>query len=78
MKSLYEGFRVEKDNVHVPLLQFADYTLIFCKLDEDMLGNLKKTLEIFSSVPGKRSIGRSQPFAVLILRTARSSLQHPC
>lgn len=47
MKSLYEEFKIEKDNIHVHLLQFADDTLIFCKFDEDMLRNLRKTLENF-------------------------------
>lgn len=26
---LYEGFVVGKDKIHVPILQFADYTLLF-------------------------------------------------
>lgn len=65
MEGLYEGFRVGKDNIHVPLLQYADETLIFCKFDDVMLGNLKKTLKFFNGVLGKRSIGISQPFVEL-------------
>ena len=47
LNGLYEGFMVGKNNVHVPLLQFADNTLIFSKFDEVIHENVKKTLEIF-------------------------------
>lgn len=44
---LYEGFVVGKDKIHVPILQFADDTLLFCKYDCNMLVTLKQTIEVF-------------------------------
>ena len=37
---MFEGFPVGKERVHVPLLQFADDTLVFDKFDELGKGNL--------------------------------------
>lgn len=42
----YEGFAVGMDNIHIPMLQFADDTLLFCKYD-NMLENLKQTIKLF-------------------------------
>ena len=42
------------EEVHVPLLQFADYILIFCKLEEAILENLQKTSELFKWCSGKK------------------------
>lgn len=53
-KGKFEGFVVGKDVVHVSLLQFADDTLIFCKYDDDMLENLRKTIEIFEWCSGQK------------------------
>lgn len=46
-KRKFEGFKVGKDNVHVPLLQFADDTLIFCKFEDESLDFLRKTINIY-------------------------------
>ena len=43
----YEGFVVGKEKVHVPMLQFADDTLLFCKYDESILMKLKDTIALF-------------------------------
>ena len=53
-KGKYEGFIVGKDAVHVSLLQFADDTLLFCKYDNDMLENLRKTIEFFEWCSGQK------------------------
>lgn len=53
-KGKYEGFVVGKDVVHVSVLQFADDTLIFCKYDDDMLENLRKTIELFEWCSGQK------------------------
>lgn len=44
---MFEGFTVGKNKVHVPLLQIADESLVFCKYDEAMMENFCKTLVIF-------------------------------
>lgn len=36
-----------KDKVHVSLLQFADDTLIFCKFEDAMIENLRKTIALY-------------------------------
>lgn len=36
-----------KDKIHIPILQFADDTLIFCKYDNDMVVALSKIIELF-------------------------------
>lgn len=46
-KGKFEGFLVGKEKVHISLLQFADDTLIFSKYDDEMLKNLRKTIELF-------------------------------
>lgn len=42
----YEGFLVGKDLIHLPLRQFADDTLLFCKFDDKMLLNLKEAIRL--------------------------------
>ena len=37
INSQFEGFLVGKDLIHLPLLQFVDDTLLFCKYDVKML-----------------------------------------
>lgn len=49
-RGVYKGFVVAKDNILVPLLQFADDTLIFSKYDEKMFGVLLKTVDFFTVV----------------------------
>ena len=51
---MFEGFVVGKDRVHIPILQFADDTLLFCKYDEEMMENLKKTLLVFEWCSGQK------------------------
>lgn len=49
----YKGFIVGKDRVHISILQYHLHStvrwwyLLFCKYDEEMIENLKKTIEIF-------------------------------
>ena len=50
----FEGFIVGKNKVHVPILQFADDTLLFCKYDFDMLEVLRKTIEFFEWCSGQK------------------------
>lgn len=45
--TLFEGFVVGKDKVHVSILQFADHILLFCKYDDGMLNVLTKAIELF-------------------------------
>ena len=51
---MFEGFVVGKDRVHIPILQFADDALLFCKYDEEMMENLKKTLLVFEWCSGQK------------------------
>ena len=50
----YEGFVVGKEKVHIPILQFVDDTLLFCKYDESMLMKLKGTIALFEWCSGHR------------------------
>lgn len=43
---------VGKDNIHRPILQFADDTLRFCKYDDNMFKILIQTFDSSSSVNG--------------------------
>ena len=61
---MFEGFVVGKDRIHIPIVQFADDALLFCKFDEKMMENLRKTLQSLNGVPVKRLIGRNQLFVV--------------
>lgn len=45
---------VEKDKVHVSILQFADNTLLFCKYDEAMLESSSKLVGSLDDAPNKR------------------------
>lgn len=45
---------VGNDRIHVPILQFADDTLIFCKYDVEMLENLCKTIELLEWCSGQK------------------------
>lgn len=49
----YEGFVVGMDKIHVPILQFKDDTLLFCKYD-NMLENLKQTIKLFEWCSGQK------------------------
>ncbi|XP_038879260.1 uncharacterized mitochondrial protein AtMg01250-like [Benincasa hispida] len=51
---LYEGFVIGKEKIHVPLLQFADDTHIFCKYDNCMLLKLKEAIELFEWCSGQK------------------------
>ena len=50
----YEGFLVGKDSIHLPLLQFADDTLLFCKYDDQMLLKLKDAIRLFEWCSGQK------------------------
>ncbi|KAA0068181.1 hypothetical protein E5676_scaffold392G00680 [Cucumis melo var. makuwa] len=50
----YEGLVVGKERVHIPILQFADDTLLFYKYDESMLMKLKDTIALFEWCSGPR------------------------
>ncbi|TYK01565.1 hypothetical protein E5676_scaffold451G001420 [Cucumis melo var. makuwa] len=51
---LYEGFVLGKDKIHVPILQFVDYTLLFCNYDSNMMDNLRQTLDFFEWCSGQK------------------------
>ena len=53
-KETFKGFVVGKDKIHIPILQFADNTLLFCKFDEVMMENLRKTLLVFEWCSGQK------------------------
>lgn len=53
-KEKFEGFTMGKEKIIVLLLQFADDTLIFCKYDDKMLENLRKTIELFEWCSGQK------------------------
>ena len=50
----FEGFLVDKDMIHLPLLQFADDTLLFCKYDVKMLFKLKEAIRLFEWCSGHK------------------------
>ena len=43
-----------KDLIHLPLLQFADDTLFFCKFDDQMLLKLKEAIRPFEWCSGQK------------------------
>ena len=49
-----EGFMVGKDRVHIPILQYADDTILFCKDDEPMLLKLKEAINLFEWCSGQK------------------------
>lgn len=51
---LFEEFIVGKKKVHVPILQFAEDTLLFCKYDDGMLTNLRQTIALFEWCSGQK------------------------
>lgn len=51
---IYEGFVVGKDRIHVPILQYADDTLLFCKFDDSMLVKLRQIVEFFEWCSGQK------------------------
>ena len=51
---------VRKEEVHVPLLQYTDDTLLFCKYDEDMLFKLNDTSTLIQWCSGQK-INREKP-----------------
>ena len=53
-KEMFEGFIVGKDRIHIPILQFANDTLLFYKFDEEMMENLRKTLLVFKWCSGQK------------------------
>ena len=53
-KEMFEGFVVGKDKIHISILQFAGDTLLFCKFDEVLMKNLRKTLSIFEWCFGQK------------------------
>ena len=50
----YEGFLVDKNLIHLPLLQFAEDTLLFCKYDVQMLLRLKEAIRLFEWCLGQK------------------------
>ncbi|TYK02777.1 Transposon TX1 uncharacterized [Cucumis melo var. makuwa] len=50
----FEGFLVGKDMIHLPLLQFANDTLLFCKYDVQMLLQLKDAIRLFEWCSGQK------------------------
>lgn len=50
----FEGFMVGKDKSHIPILQYADDTILFCKYDEAMLLKLKKAINLFEWCSGQK------------------------
>lgn len=46
-KGLIKGFRVDKDNIQVSILQFADDMFLFCKFYDSMFNVLTQTLALF-------------------------------
>ena len=52
-----------KDLIHLPLLQFADDTLLFGKFDDQML---LKLLDSSNGVGGRKLIGKNQLSVELI------------
>lgn len=53
-KGKFEGFIVGVDKIHISILQFADATLLFCKYDDEMLENLRKTIDLFEWCSGQK------------------------
>ena len=51
---MFEGFVVGKDRIHIPILLFSDDTLLFCKFNEEMVENLRKTLLVFEWYSGQK------------------------
>lgn len=51
---LFEGFVMGRERIHVPILQYADDTLLFCKYDDSMLEKLRQTLELFEWCLGQK------------------------
>ncbi|TYK06397.1 hypothetical protein E5676_scaffold163G00940 [Cucumis melo var. makuwa] len=49
-----KGFLVGKDRTHIPILQYADDTILFCKDDESMLIKLKETINRFEWCSGQK------------------------
>lgn len=43
----YEGFVVGKEKFQIPIVQFAEDTLLFCMYDESMLMKWKATITLF-------------------------------
>lgn len=53
-KRKFEGFIMGKDRIHVSILQFANDTLISCKYEDEMIENLRKTIELFAWCFGQK------------------------
>lgn len=51
---LYEGFTVDKEKIHVPILQSSDNTLLFCKYDSHMQTKLKQVIEFYEWCSGQK------------------------
>lgn len=47
-------FVLGKDNIHIPILQFVDDTLFFCKYVSSALDNLKQTIKLFEWCSGQK------------------------
>ena len=50
----FERFMVGKDSVHIPILQYADDTIPFCKDDEAMQLKLKEAINLFELCSGQK------------------------
>ncbi|TYK31266.1 hypothetical protein E5676_scaffold455G005560 [Cucumis melo var. makuwa] len=50
----FEGFLVGKDMIHLPLLQFSNDTLLFCKYDVQMFLKLKDAIRLFEWCSGQK------------------------
>ena len=50
----YEGFVTGKEKIHIPILQYTDDTLLFCKYDEDLLLKLKEAIRLFEWSSGQK------------------------
>ncbi|KAA0031516.1 Transposon TX1 uncharacterized [Cucumis melo var. makuwa] len=81
----YEDFLVGKDLIHLPLLQFADDILLFCKFDDQILLKFKEAIRLFEWCLGQKvnweklalsgvNYPRTSYFKLLLILAARQKL----